>query len=189
MSMKYFFKSLALALVGGFISITGSAQTKTYNITTYGAVADGKTNNTIAIQKAINEASAGGGGRVVVPAGKFITGVLTLQSNVDLHVDKGAFLLGSAIRADYGEGKASPLIVSNNQHHIAITGQGTIDGQGDELIKEIYSRLNAGTLQDTEWKTPSLITRALPVLVAVISRMSMSSNVAPSTVSIAMADR
>jgi polygalacturonase len=155
MFMKYFFKSLALILVCGFISITGSAQTKNYNIITYGAVADGKTNNTAAIQKAINEASANGGGRVMVPAGKFITGVITLKSNVDLHIDKNAFLLGSAIRADYGEGKASPLIISNNQHHIAITGQGTIDGQGDELIKEIYVRLNDGTLQDTEWKTPN----------------------------------
>jgi polygalacturonase len=151
--MNSFFKSLATLLVCGFISVTGSAQTKNYNITAYGAVADGKTNNTTAIQQAINEASASGGGRVVIPAGKFVTGVITLKSNVDLHVDKDGVLLGSAIRADYGEGKASPLIISNNQHHIAITGQGVIDGQGEDLIKNIYVRLNAGTLQDAEWKT------------------------------------
>lgn len=153
--MKNVFKILFVLLLPGFISIAASAQIKTYNIKHYGAIADGKTNNTIAIQKAINEASANGGGRVVVPAGRFITGVLTLQSNVDLHINKGAFLLGSAIRADYGEGKASPLIVSNNQRHIAITGQGTIDGQGHDLIKDIYRRLNAGTLPDTEWRTPN----------------------------------
>lgn len=153
MSMKYFFKSFAVVLVYGFISITASAQIKTYNITAYGAVADGKTNNTSAIQQAINEASANGGGQVVVPVGKFVTGVITLKSNVDLHVDKDGVLLGSAIRADYGPGKASPLIIANNQHHIAITGQGIIDGQGEDLIKDIYRRLNAGTLQDAEWKT------------------------------------
>jgi polygalacturonase len=153
MSIKYFLKSVAAFLICGFICNTTSAQTKNYNITAYGAVADGKTNNTSAIQQAINEASANGGGRVVVPAGKFVTGVITLKSNVDLHVEKDAILLGSAIRADYGEGKASPLIISNNQHHIAITGQGTIDGQGEDLIKNIYVRLNAGTLQDAEWKT------------------------------------
>lgn len=153
MPMKYFFQSLAVVLASSFISFTGSAQTKSYNITAYGAVADGKTNNTSAIQQAINEASANGGGRVVVPAGKFVTGVITIKSNVDLHVEKDAILLGSAIRADYGEGKASPLIISNNQHHIAITGQGTIDGQGGDLIKNIYVRLNAGTLRDAEWKT------------------------------------
>ena len=153
--MKNVFKILFVLLLPGFIGIAASAQIKTYNIKHYGAIADGKTNNTIAIQKAINEASANGGGRVVVPAGRFITGVLTLQSNVDLHINKGAFLLGSAIRADYGEGKASPLIVSNNQRHIAITGQGTIDGQGHDLLKDIYRRLNAGTLPDTEWRTPN----------------------------------
>ena len=153
--MKYFSKISFAILLPCFISLAVSAQIKTYNIKRYGAKADGKTNNTAAIQKAIDEASANGGGRVLVPAGKFVTGVLILKSNVDLHVDKGAFLLGSAIRADYGEGKASPLIVSNNQHHIAITGQGTIDGQGRALIKDIYRRLHAGTLPDTEWRKPN----------------------------------
>ena len=56
--------------------------------------------------------------------GKFVTGVITLMSNVELHLDENAFLLASTLRADYGTGKASPLIVANNQHHIAITGQG-----------------------------------------------------------------
>lgn len=130
-----------------------SAQPNVYNIARRGAVADGKTNNTIVIQKVIDEASTKGGGTVLVPAGKFVTGVINIKSNVELHLDKGAFLLGSPIRADYGDGKASALIVSDHQHHIAITGQGTIDGQGEALLKDIYVRLNAGTLRDTEWKT------------------------------------
>ncbi len=153
--MKYSFKIVFTVLLSGFISITVSAQIKIYNIKHYGAIADGKTNNTTAIQKAIDKASANGGGRVLVPAGKFVTGVLNLQSNVELHLDRNAFLLGSTLRTDYGAGKASALIVSNHQHHIAITGYGTIDGQGHELLKDIYRRLNAGTLQDTEWRKPN----------------------------------
>ena len=146
-------KLLFTILLFGCAVIQASAQTKVYNIARYGAVADGKTNNTLTIQKVIDEASAQGGGTVLIPAGKFVTGVINIKSNVELHLDKDAFLLGSPVRADYGDGKASALIVSNHQHHIAITGQGTIDGQGEALLKDIYVRLNAGTLRDTEWKT------------------------------------
>src|SRR6185312_11855622 len=126
-----------------------------YNISSYGAKADGITNNTVAIQKAIDAASAKNGGIVLVPAGKFVTGVIELKSNVELRLAKGSVLLGSPVRADYGEGKASALIVANNAHHIAITGHGIIDGQGEKLIKDIYVRLRAGTLRDTEWKIPN----------------------------------
>ena len=146
-------KLLFVVLILGCAIVKASAQAKIYNIARYGAVADGRTNNTIVIQKVIDEASAQGGGAVLVPAGRFVTGVINIKSNVELHLDKDAFLLGSPVRADYGEGKASALIVSDHQHHIAITGQGTIDGQGEALLKDIYVRLNAGTLRDTEWKT------------------------------------
>jgi len=152
--MKYLkIKLLFTALMLSCAAIQASSQAKVYDITRYGAIADGKTNNTSAIQKAIDEASAQGGGTVLVPLGKFVTGVINIKSNVEIHLDKDAFLLGSPVRADYGDGKASALIVSNHQHHIAITGQGTIDGQGEALLKDIYVRLNAGTLRDTEWKT------------------------------------
>ncbi len=153
--MKYISKTALAVLLSVFTCITASAQTKTYNIKNYGAIADGKTNNTAAIQKAIDEAATHGGGIIVIPAGRFVTGVITIQSNIELHLDDKAFLLGSAIRIDYGDGKASALIVANHQHHIAITGHGTIDGQGDSLLKDIYRRLNAGTLQDTEWRKPN----------------------------------
>jgi len=146
-------KLLFVVLILGCAIVKASPQGKIYNIARHGAVADGKTNNTIVIQKVIDEASAQGGGTVLVPAGKFVTGVINIKSNVELQLDKDAFLLGSPVRADYGDGKASALIVSDHQHHIAITGQGTIDGQGEALLKDIYVRLNAGTLLDTEWKT------------------------------------
>src|SRR5687767_14356518 len=63
---------------------------KDYLITRYGAVGDGKTLNTQAIRKAIEECSRKGGGRVVVPKGEFLTGAIHLKSNVNLHVQKDA---------------------------------------------------------------------------------------------------
>lgn len=132
---------------------SGYAQQKMFNILAFGAIGDGKTINTQEIQKTIDAASSAGGGQVVVPAGKFLTGVIHLKSNVELTLSKGAILLGSANRADYGPRDASALITAINQHNISITGNGIIDGQGDLLLKNIYEMLNAGTLDDTEWKS------------------------------------
>lgn len=129
------------------------SQARPFNVLSYGARGDGRTMSTVAIQKAIDAASARGGGVVLVPAGRFVTGVLHLRSNVDLHLAENAVLLGSARRADYGPGSASALIVADSQQRIAITGKGTIDGQGPLLLKDIYRMLEAGTLQDAEWKT------------------------------------
>jgi polygalacturonase len=130
-----------------------SSQTRRFSILSYGAKGDGHTDNTRAFQKAIDAASGHGAGMVVVPAGQFVTGVIHLKSNVDLHLEENAVLLGSARRIDYGAGSASALIVADSQQNIAITGRGTIDGQGPLLLKDIYRMLEAGTLQDAEWKT------------------------------------
>jgi polygalacturonase len=63
-----------------------------FKITDYGAVADGKTDNTEAIRKAIVACNAAGGGRVVVTPGVFLTGAIHLKSNVNLHIAEGATL-------------------------------------------------------------------------------------------------
>ena len=63
MYMKYFSGPFVIILLLNFIATSASAQTKVYNIINYGAVADGKTNNTNVIQSAIDDASADGGGR------------------------------------------------------------------------------------------------------------------------------
>jgi len=135
-----------------FIPFGLCAQEKTFNINSFGAKGDGVTNSTASIQEAIDKASSQGGGIVLVPPGKFLTGVLNLKSNVTLNLALHAVLLGSANRIDYGTGYASPLIVARGQHHIAITGKGTIDGNGHELLKDIFNRLKAGTLKDSLWK-------------------------------------
>ncbi|SHH61898.1 glycoside hydrolase family 28 protein [Wenyingzhuangia marina] len=135
-----------------FVSTLVMAGPKAFNIVDFGAIGDGKTDNTKIIQQVINEASKSGDGKVIIPEGTFLTGVLHLKSNVTLHLTKHAVLLGSAKRIDYGPEKASPLIVAKGQYHIAITGTGTIDGNGRELIKDIYKMLHAGTLEDHEWQ-------------------------------------
>ena len=132
---------------------TAFAQRKVYNIKTLGAIADGKTDNTLIIQKAIDQAFEAGGGTVWFPAGKFVTSVIHVRSNVELHLAAGAELCASTKRITYGAGKASPLIRAEGQQNISITGKGTINGQGEALLKDIYRMLNNGTLKDAEWKT------------------------------------
>src|SRR5215470_11825425 len=61
-----------------------------FKITDYGAIAEGKADNTEAIRKAIAACNAAGGGRVVVPPGLFLTGAIHLKSNVNLHVSRNA---------------------------------------------------------------------------------------------------
>jgi len=118
---------------------------KDYLITKYGAVADGKTLSTEAFRKAIEECSRKGGGRVVVPAGEYLTGAIHLKSNVNLHVQKGATIKFSTNPKDYlpivhtrWEGMElmhlSPLIYAYEQTNIALTGEGTLDGQGKSFF-------------------------------------------------------
>jgi len=111
-----------------------------FDIVKYGAVADGKTLNTAMIAKAIDACASAGGGRVLVPAGNFLTGAIHLKSNVELHVAEGATLLFDTNPASYPlvftrwEGMElmnySPLIYAFEQKNIGITGKGTLDGQG-----------------------------------------------------------
>lgn len=114
---------------------------KIYNINQFGAVADGKTLNTQAFEKAIKECASNGGGQVLVPNGKYLTGAIHLESNVNLHLEDNAEILFSINPKDYPivhtswEGTEvmnySPLIYAKNKTNIAITGKGTLNGQGD----------------------------------------------------------
>ncbi len=114
---------------------------KDYLVTKFGAVGDGKTLNTEAFKKAIEECAKKGGGRVVVPKGEWLTGAIHLKSNVNFHVQKDATIKFSTNPSDYlplvhtrWEGMElmhiSPLIYAYEQTNIGITGSGTLDGQG-----------------------------------------------------------
>jgi len=110
-----------------------------FSITTFGAIPDGTTLATDAIAKAVDACHRAGGGRVVVPAGTFLTGAIHLKSNVNLHVSAGATLLFSSDPTQYlpvvltrFEGQEcmnySPFIYARDCENIAVTGSGTLDG-------------------------------------------------------------
>ena len=112
---------------------------KQFNITDYGANDDGSL-CTEAFKKAIMACHNAGGGRVLVPKGKYRTGAIHLLSNVELHIVEGATILFSTNPKDYlpvvhtrYEGSElynySPLIYAYKQENIAITGKGLLDGQ------------------------------------------------------------
>lgn len=108
------------------------------NIADRGAIADGKTLNTRIINDAIDAQSRAGGGRVVIPRGTFLAGTVVLKSNVTLHLDEGAVLLGSTDLNDYSprvwghHNDITPwhLLLAEDCENIAITGPGTIRGNG-----------------------------------------------------------
>lgn len=112
----------------------------TFNVKDYGAVADGKTNNSKAFAEAITACNEAGGGRVLIPKGTYLTGPIHLKSNVDFHLEEGTEILFSKETKDYlplvhtsYEGMEfmsySPLIYAYKQKNIAVTGKGTFNGQ------------------------------------------------------------
>ncbi len=112
-----------------------------FDIRDFGAVANAAIKATNAFRQAVAKASAAGGGTVLVPPGKWLTGPIHLASNINLHVAEGATLLFSQDFDDYlppvltrWEGQElygfSPLIYARDCENVAITGGGTLDGQG-----------------------------------------------------------
>ena len=123
-----------------------TAMAKSYDITDFGAKNDTTQLSTGAIQAAIDRCSAAGGGRVVVPAGKYKTGTLVLRSHVDLYLEPGAIIYGSTDLKDYMKMKSDyvslrtcdstiQLIYADGVECVSISGQGTIDGRGAAFKK------------------------------------------------------
>jgi polygalacturonase len=114
-----------------------------YSVIDSGAVGDGSTLNTATLQKAIDTCSAAGGGTLVFPSGRYLTGTIQLKDNVTLRLDAQAILVGSPNAADYrnidpfidgvGAEMGYALIVAVGAQHVGIEGAGTIDGQGAAL--------------------------------------------------------
>jgi polygalacturonase len=128
-----------------------------FSITAYGAVPDGITLNTAAINSAIEDCSRKGGGVVVVPQGLWVTGPIVLRSHVNLYVARAAIL---QFTADHGQ---YPIVVGNWEGHpaarcqsplsgtdledVAITGTGIIDGNGDG-----WRWVRKDSLTEAEWR-------------------------------------
>ena len=105
------------------------------DITTHGALGDGKTLNTKAIQAAVDQCAAQGGGTVVVPPGTFLSGTVELKSNITVSLSPGAILRGSGNIDDYPPipfrhnelGQVRSLLWAIGQTDLRITGSGVID--------------------------------------------------------------
>ena len=134
---------LFAALVSAIYSTAARADGTSpfFNVTDYGAVGNGTTLCTEAIQKAVDACAASGGGTVYIPAGKYLSGAIFLKSNVTLNISEGATLLASknfehfppfkpGWRIQSDDTRASSLITGHDLENIAITGRGTLDGQG-----------------------------------------------------------
>jgi polygalacturonase len=146
------FTGHALALFLLAASAGALHATATCNPRHYGAKADGVTKDTAAIQSAIDACEKKGGGTVELTAGTYVSAPIVLKSNITLHLDKGATLLGSPDHADFPpkvEFKvpdAQPLIGATDAENIAITGEGTIDGNGKSWWDEARSVHDHGIL-------------------------------------------
>ena len=115
----------------------------------YRARADGKTKVTVKLQRAIDDVSRSGGGRITLRGGVFLTGPIQIKDGVELHIAEGATLLASPKLSDYKDPalkhvdrealprhRSSALIWADEARNISITGGGTIDGNGTYHIKK-----------------------------------------------------
>ena len=120
-----------------------------YFITDFGAVGDGKTLNTAAIQNAIDTCTSAGGGQVIVPAGRFLSGTICLKSNVELHLENGAELISSLDPHDMPDlmggfeddnrdtgWEGGCFLLARHAENVTISGFGRIDGRGREVFYE-----------------------------------------------------
>lgn len=146
---------------------------QSFSILDYGAVADGETLNTKAFKDAIDACAEAGGGKVIVPEGKFLTGAIHLKSNVNLHLKEGSEVLFSKEKKDFlpvvhtsYEGvelmNYSPLIYAKGQKNIAVTGKGVLNGQAGKdnwwpwCGAERYGHSEGMAKQKDEHNLPSL---------------------------------
>jgi len=135
------------------ILTTSQATASTYDVRTFGAVGNGITMDTKAVQAAIDHCHAAGGGTVLVAGGRYLTGTLYIKSHVCLRVESGAVILGSTHIADYstdtdrmmyrGESYMDRcLIFAKDAQHISFEGHGIIDGQGKSFPERGDRRRN-----------------------------------------------
>jgi polygalacturonase len=125
---------------------------RTLSIKETGGVGDGVTLNTEAFSKAIAQLAAQGGGRLNVPQGVWLTGPIQLDNNIELHLDKNAIVYFTPDKQQYVDSKKRsnrvlPCIYADKKHDIAITGDGIIDGNGQQ-----WRPVKRGKMSDVEWK-------------------------------------
>lgn len=141
--MVIFLRRLKVSLLCCFFFTTQSVMATDVTVTSFGATPDGQTLNTRSIQKAIDKCHNSGGGKVIFPAGNYLTGTIQIEDGVTLLLEKNAVILGSTNVEDYqnkdpfvdglGVSVGWALIVAIDAKNIGIVGEGTINGQGEAL--------------------------------------------------------
>lgn len=146
------FLGLAIAAELGGLSAQALKSSLKCKPRAYGAKGDGITKDTAAIQAAIDACAAKGGGTVRLTAGTYLSAPIVLKSNITLQLDKGSTLLGSAdhreypAKTEFREPGLQSLLSATNASHVAITGEGVIDGAGETWWEMARTIKNAGVM-------------------------------------------
>lgn len=151
-----------------------------FDVTRYGAVADGKSKDTQALQKAIDAANEAGGGVVRLPPGLYLSGTIYLRNNVTLELSSGATLLGSTDLNDYPSNEPAfrsytdtyvcqSLIAGENLRDIAIVGRGAIKGQGSD-------RAFAASAQDAGYRRRPYLIRLVSCRNVLVEGVTLSNS-------------
>lgn len=134
------------------LSLLSSVQlwAKDYRVSDFGAVADGTTLNTRALQRAIDVIHEEGGGKLIFPLGRYVSGTLHLLSGVTLHLESGAVLLGSNNPYDYDRepGLNTAFLLARGQKNIGVTGEGLIDCRGRQTAYNLVDLIHRGLVDD-----------------------------------------
>lgn len=170
----------AWAQNAGAQGLPRSASTAFFNVLDFGAVAGGKTVCTPALQKAVDTCSQAGGGTIVVPAGKYLTGPIFLKSNINFEILPGATLLFttdiSSVPSVSGRWEGidrtvyASLFTGIDLENVSITGRGTLDGQGEawwnafRIVSDLRRKLGLNEREPEnppgsplQWSRPCLI--------------------------------
>ena len=139
-----------------------------FDIRNYGAIGDGKTLNTAAIQRAIDDCASKNGGTVLLEDGIYLTGSIVLRSNIKFQIEQNAVLLGSPDCADYPEKENLRHVISENLprernaalifaeecENVSITGMGKIDCNGTHFVREKQGEWTGWQFERIDAPTP-----------------------------------
>jgi exo-poly-alpha-galacturonosidase len=142
--LSFFPRAAAVFTLAALATAPAQPAPQRYVITGSGALGDGKTSNTKAIQNLIDKTAREGGGTLVVPVGTFVTGALFFKQGVSLSIEKGGVLKGSINPDDYPQVQTrwegterewtSALLNFTGVTDVELSGEGAVDGSGDEWM-------------------------------------------------------
>ncbi|MHA4806597.1 glycoside hydrolase family 28 protein [Flavitalea flava] len=160
-------KSAGLVIVFFCFSVLqarANNEAKDYPASLFGVKSDGITLNTRSIQFGIDYINKNGGGRLVFNVGRYLTGSIHLKSNVIIHLQEGAVLVGSLNPFEYDKKLTTALVFAYDQHDIGITGKGIIDGRGREVATAVIGIIQKGLIKDLfRYDRPEAESRAMLV--------------------------